>query len=104
MGEAYQRGRFMVFPLGVRVLSLGLKMLELLFPVLVVCVPVQLSPPTTRTFPLCGRTIWALQKDVSLGGIRQREVGILAEACLGVPDVVDEGPGLLPVAVGSVCQ
>jgi hypothetical protein len=50
-------------------------MLELLFPVLVVDVPFQLSPPAMRTFPLCGRTIWALQKRsvaVWFGSVKER--------------------------------
>ena len=48
--------------LGVRLLLLlGSKMLALLLPQLVVCPLINLSPPVMRTFPLCGRTIWALQ-------------------------------------------
>src|SRR5262249_28498759 len=61
----------------------GVKMLELLLPVLVVAVPVQLSPPATRTSPLCGRATWHY-KDVGLGAVRQREMGALAQACTKV--------------------
>ncbi len=58
---AYQRGRFMLLPATI-VLVPGVKMLELLLPVLVVPVPVQLSPPAMATAPLPGNNSCELQK------------------------------------------
>ena len=46
------------------VLSADLNRLVLLLPVLVVPVPVQLSPPAMNTLPLDGNTICELQKNV----------------------------------------
>jgi hypothetical protein len=58
----YQRSRFML-PARVSVFARESKIFELLFPVLVVLVPVQLSPPASSTpAPLCGSTSCDPQK------------------------------------------
>ena len=70
---AYQRGRFMS-AVRTSVLVDGVNRFELLLPVLVVAVPVQLSPPATNTWPVPGKTSCVLQK-------RSARVSLLKVRC-----------------------
>ena len=91
----YQRARFMLLPRASTLLD-KVNRLLLLLPVLVVPVPVQLSPPARNTCPPCGSTTCEPQKMsvlVTLGSVRCPP----SRPGVDVPDVVDEVAGLAPM-------